>query len=284
MSILNLGEFPSVPSRGIQDLDSDEEPDDVQIQRSYELDETVGKPLENVELLIVTNSKLSSDFVNVYIDHQRLQQEDNKSMGQIKLIETTSVVNKENQGEVDEKKVAAIGTIKLIGGKNSAAVCHCHFSMEPHQDSLNDLTEKIFQSFNSPKLTVVVLTSRNLVQYQKNSNMSDSELPEYLTRGLKTSCWTDPSPCQRLEQPNIVGGIPAAILTEREFGGKPCYLIVNYTEVDTTDSITLKGFHDSFFRLAPVKACASLKTLPAKESIAKLKKLVEEEDQGNIFM
>ena len=52
----------------------------------------------------------------------------------------------------------------------------------------------------------------------------------------------------RLEQPNMVGGLPAAFLAKAEVSGKPCSLLVTYTDVDRSDSITMSGLREMFFK------------------------------------
>ena len=125
---------------------------------------------------------------------------------------------------------------------------------------------------------MLVLTSKNLVQYHHGNDLTQ----DYAVRCLKSSSWTYKTNCKKLEQPNILGGIPAAVLTQKECNLGPCLAVVNYTEVETTDSLTLKGFHDVFFKLEPV-AKNSVKPVPPATSTSRLKKLYEEE-KGNIFM
>jgi len=289
MSLLMAGEYPSVPSRGVQDFDSDD--DECPIERySYDF-EVVGSGsscLDSTQLLLVTNTKLSSDFANVYLHHQDVK-EDDDVVG--KIVETTTLIGEtEEEGDVTRSKTRVIATVrKLQGGTGSASssttVCHCHFSAEPNPQHCNDVASMLFGRLSHPKLRVVVLTSSNLVQYQKPAGAYDIDrheaAEEYVTRGLASRSWSEPLQCQRLEQPNMIGGgMAAAILTEREFAGKPCCLLANFTEVDTTDSLTLKGFHEAFFRLAT----DDVTPLPQQVSVARLKKLIEDADTGHIFM
>ena len=52
----------------------------------------------------------------------------------------------------------------------------------------------------------------------------------------------------RLEQPNIVGGLPAAFLAKAEVSGRPCSLLVTYTDVERSDSITMSGLREMLFK------------------------------------
>ena len=140
---------------------------------------------------------------------------------------------------------------------------------------------QVLGKFVNTNLSVVVLTSKNLSQYQN----CHEETPEVVTKWLKTTKWNGTSlkPANRLGQPNIISGLPAALLTRVEFEQKSCCLVITYTDVDKSDSVTLKGLRDTFFKLAPVKKL-SMVAVEDKLSSARLKKLFEKQDSGNIFM
>ena len=137
--------------------------------------------------------------------------------------------------------------------------------------------------FTNQKLSVVVLTSKNVAQYQHSAD-DDGTSPEVITKWLKTSkflCRLKPD--DRLELPNIVGGLPAALLTRAEFGSKPGCLLVSYTDVDSSDSLTLRGFLQTFFKLRPVEGL-SVVPVSTKVSTSRLKSLFERQERGQIFM
>lgn len=268
MSCMFTGGAAERPSRGLNDLDSDDEDmDTCQAKKSYEV-EVSGK-VDDVEVLIVTNTKISRDFVDVYTDAS------NEVVGAVK--ETTTSQQEEGQETSVQQTIA---TLKKLNNQ----VCRCDFLSEPGTDHLNGVAVKLLGKFVNAKLSVVVLTSKNLTQYQRGGHDIE-DTPEVVTKWLKTSKWAAASlkPKDRLEQPNIIGGLPAALLTQAEFGKKSCCLAITYTDVDKSDSLTLRGLRDTFFKLDPVKKL-SLVPVADKLSSARLRKLFEQQDNGNIFM
>jgi len=265
MSCLMTGDVAERPSRGLNNLDSDDEDmDTCQAKKYYEVSLSAG--VDGVQVLIVTNTKISRDFVDVYTDSS------NEVVGLVK--ETTT---SQQDGEEETETVKTIGVLKKINNQ----ICLCDFLSEPATDNLNEVAGKVLGKFVNSNLSVVVLTSKNLSQYQN----CHEETPEVVTKWLKTTKWNGASlkPADRLGQPNIISGSPAALLTRAEFEQKSCCLVITYTDVDKSDSVTLKGLRDTFFKLAPVKKL-SMVAVEDKLSSARLKKLFEKQDSGNIFM
>ena len=65
---------------------------------------------------------------------------------------------------------------------------------------------------------------------------------------LHTKTWTGPTPCPSLPQPNIVSGLPAAVLTRAQMHGQKALMVMVYNEVLVVDSLTL----------APLSVCHKL--------------------------
>jgi len=253
------------PSRGLNDLDSDDDELDIcQNKKSYVV-EVSGK-LGDVEVLIVTDTKISRDFIQVYLDVSN-------QVGQV--IETTETPSDDNE---DAKKcVQTVAKLSEITPK----ICHCDFASLPAPEHVNEVAEKLLSNFSNPKISVVLLTSKSVTEY----HISDDDPPEVVTKWLKTSKWPASSlkSGDWLEVPNIVGGMPAALLTQAEFTTKPGCMLISYTDVDSSDSLTLRGFLDTFFKLGPIKAL-SLVPVSTKVSAPKLKTLFEKQERGQIFM
>jgi len=262
------GDGVARPSRGLNDLDSDDEDLDIQNKKSYEVH--ISGELKNVELLVVTDTKISRDFIQVYLDIK-------EEVGQV--TEATETAPTDDNEEA-LKSVRTIAKLSQIAPQ----ICHCDFSNEPTSDFVNQVAEKLMSKFPSPNLSVIVLTSKNVSQYQ-NSNDDIGTVPEVVTKWLKTSKWPTSrlKPDDRLELPNIVGGLSAAILTRAEFTSKPGCLLVSYTDVDTSDSLTLKGFLQTFFKLGEVENL-SLVPVSTQVSTSRLKTLFERQERGQIFM
>lgn len=267
MSCLVTGDLGERPSRGLNDLDSDDDEMDVcQNKKSYEVQASA--KLGDVEVVVLTDTKISRDFIQVYLDVS-------KQVGQI--IETTEALPDEN--EEATRSVKTIAKLSQI----TPQLCHCHFSSLPASNHVNEVAEKLLINFANPKISVVLLTSKSVTEYQC---ADDNDAPEVVTKWLKTSKWPvagSLKPDERLQLPNIVGGVSAALLTQAEFTAKPGCMLVSYTDVDSSDSLTLGGFLDTFFKLGPVKALA-LAPVSAKVSASRLKTIFEKQERGQIFM
>ena len=113
--------------------------------RLYEVE--VSCKVDDVEVLIVTNTKISRDFVDVYTDAS------NEVVGAVK--ETTT--SQQEEGEETETK-SVLQTIATLKKLNSQ-VCRCDFLSEPGIDHLNGVAEKVspyFSSKESPPFTLNV--------------------------------------------------------------------------------------------------------------------------------
>ena len=59
-------------------------------------------------------------------------------------------------------------------------------------------------------------------------------------------------PAKQLDRPNVIGGLPAALLSTCEFSGNPALLIANYSDSLDVDSTSLSGFLP-LFELAEIR-------------------------------
>jgi len=259
------------PSRGINDFDTDDEEMDIcKDKKSYEVELTA--KVDTVEVVIVTCTKISRDFLDVYVTDEV---DEGEVVGAVKETTTSQRGDEEPPKTVEQ----TIATLKKVNN----LVCRCDFTSEPSTEDLNKVAEKLLGKFVNSRVSAVVLTSKNLTQYQSHAE----ETPEVVTKWLKTSHWPAAAGSlklsDRLEQPNIVSGLPAALLTQAEFRKTPCVLVATYTDVDKSDSLTLRGLKEAFFQLDPVK---KLSVVPVADNLssARLRQLFEQQDSGNIFM
>ena len=66
-------------------------------------------------------------------------------------------------------------------------------------------------SWAEDHMAIVILASDRLVNYQnEQSNTEDDVDSSPIQRCLVSTAWNFKTPCARLEQPNVVGGVPAA--------------------------------------------------------------------------
>jgi len=265
MSWLNGGVKCDPPARG----DYEDDCLDATITRSYQL-KLDSESYNGLRLLIVTTSQLSADFIRVYLSPNEIDANVSEA-GQI--IESEELENQEwhtdnnhSNGDLKQRTVA-----KLF--KISDSVAHCHVCEQLSDDDINKFTQeltKLDTQQASSNFAIVILSSYNSASYQFDTDYPDLESPlqRYLLspssqQGLKPTC-------KRLEQPNTIKGLGASVLIDRTFNSKPCLLLLNYTDSQKPDSITLGGF-SSIFSTTHLKNL--IKPIPIQMSVQRLKKL-----------
>lgn len=245
MSWLNGGLKGDIPQRGCYDEESFDE--ESSISRFYSLNFDFKAYNGNLKLLIVTTSNISKNFVDVYLSPEKA--ENSKiELGQIiekQVLSTDSSTNLEDN--TDNKDIQDRVVARFF--KISDYVLHCYVTNEIPDEELNNLTSVLLSIDDqavSNQLSVVVLTSYHFSSYFCLGDQPSFDTP--LQR-----CLVSPSskhylnpPCKRLEQPNVIKGVPAAVLTNRTFNEKAGLLLLSYTDSQKPDSITLSGFMGLF--------------------------------------
>ncbi|XP_053561901.1 proteasome assembly chaperone 1 [Bombina bombina] len=112
--------------------------------------------------------------------------------------------------------------------------------------------EKVFSSLQKNNMKVTVLTSCPVSNYK----MSTYNIPEPFLKMLKTKEYQEETPCSLMEQPNIVDGLPAAVLTYCQVWQIPAVLYQCYTDITELNSITMEAF-------APILSCHRMTHLAA---------------------
>ena len=282
MSWLNSGLTVEFPSRGFYDEDnSDEEQESM---RSYYL--KLDEKADQTKLLVVTTTNLAAQFVKVYLSPQNIDGDNHAQVGHIvqKEIPKDTRSNPSNghaRLSKDKKEDSVVAKLFRL----SKDVLHCQVVTGISSDNSNEFTSVLFGFNNCGKsnenCAVIVLSSDRLVNYQGYEECdNESPIQRCLISPTSPQCFEEP--CRRLEQPNVIGGVAAAILTDRTFAGKPCLLVINYTDSENPDSITLGGF-SSFFNVPLVKQLLS--SVPCANSSERLKKLHSGPVlSGSIFM
>ena len=108
-------------------------------------------------------------------------------------------------------------------------------------DEVNQIGTKIIEV--CPKnCAIAILASESIVNYHQEKS---SEEDSFILRKVQNSHWksTPKVGCPLLEQPNVIGGISAAILTISELQGLPCILIVQYSSSNLIDSQNMEGYN-----------------------------------------
>ncbi|KAM5181276.1 proteasome assembly chaperone 1 [Mantella aurantiaca] len=152
--------------------------------------------------------------------------------------------------------------------------CSCYVA----EDQQFQWCEKVFGSLQKTNLRVTILSTCPVSDYKTPE--STYNLPVPFLKTLKTNNYTDGTPCGPLEQPNIVDGLPAAVMAFCQVWGIPAVYYQCYTDITKLDSVTIQAFR-------PLLSCQSMSLLAAKsENIADtLKKTVRStEVQSNLYI
>merc|ERR1712061_345536 len=210
------------------------------------------------KLLFVTTCRLSCDFASVYILG-------NKS----KLIGHISEMTEFPENESNPKQTRK--GAQFYHADEGIVVCKIDIQ-EDNGDTSSLAAEILGLSFDN----VIVLTSDHITAFKT----SDPENAAPLTRCLSSAQWIEGMPTKQLERPNVIGGLPGAIISMCEFWGRSALLIVNYSDSLDTDGTSLSGF-------SPVLEVSALRlhkdSLPGPNAEGRLRQLCESR-YGNLYM
>ncbi|XP_063298523.1 proteasome assembly chaperone 1 [Pelobates fuscus] len=152
--------------------------------------------------------------------------------------------------------------------------CTCHVA----EDQLFQWCEKVFSSLQKEGLSVTVLSTCPVAEYKTTESTYD--LPVPFLKALKTKTYTERTPCTLMEQPNIVDGLPGAVLTYCQIWEIPAVLYQCYTDITKLDSVTIEAF-------CPLLSCPNMSRLAADSTDIKeiLKKMVKDSEiQSNLYI
>ncbi|KAG5843886.1 proteasome assembly chaperone 1 [Anguilla anguilla] len=150
--------------------------------------------------------------------------------------------------------------------------CTCYIA----EDQLFQWTEKVFACIQQRGLNVMVLSDCSMAEYKTPDSLFSSGTP--FLRALKTSRYGSQPACLLLEQPNIVTGLAAAVLSHCQVCRIPAVLYQCYSDIINPDSVTMETYK-------PALSCLSkLIKLDTCLSTDILRKLVPvNEAQSNLY-
>lgn len=222
-------------------------------QTSLEWDAVTEKELVNEKLhcsmLVIAVGQAASGFCQSY-----LLSSESRPIGWL-----SSVLNENESGSY---KNAEIFRCK---GQTDVMVCCCIKDVSP--ESAFCWVNKLFTSFLMESAEVAVLTSLPSSEYRTEIPYCQLAVP--FLRSLRTTntCKQRP-PCPYLEQPNLVTGLPAQILTHCQVFDIPAQVFICYLESLYIDSSTMRAF-------LPVLKLTKLNEIPqnnpeAEEMVTKI--------------
>ncbi|XP_064596687.1 proteasome assembly chaperone 1-like [Liolophura sinensis] len=116
--------------------------------------------------------------------------------------------------------------------------CICNSVVSPEQAF--SWTSQLFDHIDLSEAQVAVLSSSVTSEYR--TDVPSSELTVPFVKALRTQAFTGSPFCPYLEQPNIVNGLPAQILTYLHIRKLKGILYHCYTDTIFLDSRTIKAF------------------------------------------
>ncbi|XP_075707108.1 proteasome assembly chaperone 1 [Rhinoderma darwinii] len=158
----------------------------------------------------------------------------------------------------------------------SVMLCLCKSYVA--EDQQFQWCEKVFGCLQKSSLRVTVLSTSPVSDYKTTESTHNLTVP--FLKVVTTKQYTDRTPCGYLEQPNIVDGLPAAVMAHCQVWGIPAAFYQCYTDITKLDSVTIEAFR-------PVLSCQSMSRLAAKSEKIKetLKKTVTtSEVQSNLYI
>ncbi|KAJ1112961.1 hypothetical protein NDU88_001221 [Pleurodeles waltl] len=154
-------------------------------------------------------------------------------------------------------------------------VCQC--TSHVAEDQQFQWCEKVFSCMEKTHLKVTVLSTCPVASYKTTESVFT--LPVPFLKALSTMEFTQETSCSRLEQPNIVDGLPAAVLSYCQVWQIPAVLYQCYTDAIKLDSITIDAFRPV---LSHQNLCSfSTETSNSEEILKKI--VTSEEIQSNLY-
>ncbi|XP_017275319.1 proteasome assembly chaperone 1 [Kryptolebias marmoratus] len=131
--------------------------------------------------------------------------------------------------------------------KDSPSVLVCRVTCYIAEDQLFQWTEKVFDCLQTRELNVTVLSDSSVVDYKTADYLCGSSAP--FLRSLHTGAFTDQPVCQPLEQPNIVTGLPAAVLNHCQVHRIAAAVYQCYSDVIGPNSVTMETYRPVLTKL-----------------------------------
>ncbi|XP_026872815.2 proteasome assembly chaperone 1 [Electrophorus electricus] len=280
-----FGEVISVYSRAVEEDDYDnteeENEDDVQIRREIEEKrevhvrwcQVVSKALESSENLnrihlIIAVGHNAAGFISAHV----LSAADWAQVGWVALWNERSHGSK----RPDTAPLPGEPGCVLYQQDSCPSVLICQCTGYVAEDQLFQWAERVLGSVQKRGLSVTVLSDCPLAEYKSPDYMTSSGAP--FLRALKTSMHVGTLPCPLLELPNIITGLPAAVLSHCQVHRIPAVLFQCFTDVIHPDSVTMETYKPI---LSSLSASVKLEASPSTEILQRLTRI--NDSQSNIY-
>jgi len=162
--------------------------------------------------------------------------------------------------------------------KDNTSVLICQVTNYVPEDQLFQWTDKVLGCLQKAGLSVTVLSDSPVSDYKTTDMVYSSSSAPFL-RCLRTSTSRSQALCRPLEPPNIITGLPAAVLSQCQIHHIPAVVYQCYTDVITPDSITMETYKPLLSSLSKV---VKLNPSPSAEILCKYVK--SSEIQSNLYI
>uniref|UniRef100_A0A3B3ZYH1 Proteasome assembly chaperone 1 n=1 Tax=Periophthalmus magnuspinnatus TaxID=409849 RepID=A0A3B3ZYH1_9GOBI len=135
-------------------------------------------------------------------------------------------------------------TCVLHRHRESHQVLVCQVDCFVAEDQLFQWTEQVLGSLDASQVTV--LSDCPAAEYQSPQPLG----PDPCLRSLHTSAWSEPICCPPVELPNLVSGLPAAVVSFCQLHNISAAVYQCYSDARSADSTTMDMFRPVVARLA----------------------------------
>lgn len=160
--------------------------------------------------------------------------------------------------------------------RENTSVLICQSTCYIAEDQLFQWADKVFRCLQKRGLCVTVLSDSSVAEYKAPDYLYGSTVP--FLRSLNTSTFKSPALCPALEQPNIVTGLSAAVLSHCQVYQIPAVVYQCYSDVISPDSVTMETYKPV---LSSLSKLVNLDPCPNTEVLRKLAKASE--TQSNLY-
>nr|XP_057943728.1 proteasome assembly chaperone 1 [Doryrhamphus excisus] len=245
-----FGEVLSVYSRAVEDDEEefDEYDEDAQIRRELEEKREVhlhwvtdvsdalqaGNKLQCSQLLLAVGHN-AARFLSVYV----------LTSAKWDVVGHASMWNERNRAGTGQS--ADQSGCVFYRHKDDPSVIICQLTCYVAEDQQFQWTEKVFDSLQKRELNVTVLSDSFMAEYRTADYLCGSSAP--FLRSLHTGSFTGPHVCRSLEQPNILSGLPAAVLNHCQVHRIAAVVYQCFSDVIGPDSVTMETFKPTLTKL-----------------------------------
>ncbi|XP_061905054.1 proteasome assembly chaperone 1 isoform X2 [Entelurus aequoreus] len=131
--------------------------------------------------------------------------------------------------------------------KEAPSVLICQLTCYVAEDQQFQWTEKVFDCLQQRDLTVTVLSDSFMADYKTAHYLCGSTGP--FLRSLHTGSFSSPPVCRSLEQPNILTGLPAAVLNHCQVHRIAAVVYQCFSDVVGPDSVAMETFKPALTEL-----------------------------------